>query len=239
MNYYKHMLNIVGSLTGLFSDSEVPYLYYRVSENLFCKVFNAKNLSRSDVSVDASFDNIGIGIKTFVNGNGKSFQKIAEFNKDNISFRNLSSVEIIKKVAFLRNERIKTTKRIYKLDSMIYHCIIRLPGEIKFFECPMDIIEIDKIKEIKLNKNTLLFKDTKNEYSFNISKSTLYKRFITKNIIDSVKVEILKDPFDVLEKKFEKVKQIYYKTKITNKPFIILPLYSIKKDKKIVYPRSG
>jgi len=48
--YYQKILKILGSLTNLFSESKVPYLNYRITENLFCKAFTAKNLSRSDVS---------------------------------------------------------------------------------------------------------------------------------------------------------------------------------------------
>ena len=124
LDYYKKILKILGSLTNLFSESKVPYLNYRITENLFCKSFVAKNLSRSDVSADASLNDVGIGIKTFVNGNGKSLQKVAEFNKDNIHFRELQPKELIEKVSDLRNERVETTKRIYGLKSMIYHCII-------------------------------------------------------------------------------------------------------------------
>ena len=77
--YYQKILKILGSLTNLFSESKVPYLNYRITENLFCKAFTAKNLSRSDVSADASLNDVGIGIKTFVNGNGKSLQKVGRF----------------------------------------------------------------------------------------------------------------------------------------------------------------
>lgn len=81
IEYYNRLLKILGSLSNLFSDSSVPYLNYRISENLFCKSFNAENLSRSDVSADASKNRLGIGIKTFVEGNGNSWQKVAEFNR--------------------------------------------------------------------------------------------------------------------------------------------------------------
>jgi len=33
---YKKMLSIVGRLTGLFSESDCPYLPYRAHENIFC-----------------------------------------------------------------------------------------------------------------------------------------------------------------------------------------------------------
>ena len=80
-SYYKKILKILSSLTNLFSESKVPYLNYRITENLFCKAFSAKNLSRSDVSADASLNNVGIGIKTFVNGNGNLCKKLLNLIK--------------------------------------------------------------------------------------------------------------------------------------------------------------
>ena len=64
---YKGMLEKICALSNLFSDSKVPYLYYRVHENMFSKAFNAENLSREDCAFDAKFEDIGIGLKTFVN----------------------------------------------------------------------------------------------------------------------------------------------------------------------------
>lgn len=97
---YTHLLKIIGSLSKLFSDSTSPYLSYRVSENLFCRAFDAKNLSRSDVSVDASKKtnevNFGIGIKTFLEQKGNTIQKIAEFNRDKKRYQESSPDEIIK-----------------------------------------------------------------------------------------------------------------------------------------------
>ena len=62
---YERFLKITGSLSNLFSDSRVPYLYYRVAEKIFCKAFSAEDLSRSDVSADAKKESLGIGLKTF------------------------------------------------------------------------------------------------------------------------------------------------------------------------------
>lgn len=69
------MLKVTGSLSNLFTNSENPYLYYRAMENIFCKAFKANNLSRSDISVDAGKNGMGIGLKTFLQENRKSFQK--------------------------------------------------------------------------------------------------------------------------------------------------------------------
>ncbi|MCK5536626.1 MAG: hypothetical protein KAI79_07350, partial [Bacteroidales bacterium] len=73
---YQQFLCIVGSLSNLFSDSNVPYLYYRIAEKIFCRAFGAEDLSRSDVSADAKKDNLGIGLKTFLAGNNKTLQKV-------------------------------------------------------------------------------------------------------------------------------------------------------------------
>ncbi|MBU1666901.1 NgoFVII family restriction endonuclease [bacterium] len=51
---YIDSLCIVGSLSNLFSDSKVPYLYYRIAEKIFCSSFNANDLSRGDIALDAS-----------------------------------------------------------------------------------------------------------------------------------------------------------------------------------------
>src|SRR3989339_146999 len=110
---YNRLLKAVGSLSKLFSESPEPYLAYRAAENLFCKAFEAENLSRSDASADASKDKIGFGIKTFLDARGKSMQKVAEFNSDHPVFHALGVEEKIRKIAELRNERIETTKRIF------------------------------------------------------------------------------------------------------------------------------
>lgn len=34
-NKYFELLKSVGSLSGIFSESSVPYLYYRAAENIF------------------------------------------------------------------------------------------------------------------------------------------------------------------------------------------------------------
>lgn len=103
---YEDFLKIAGCLSNLFSDSSIPYLYYRMAEKVFCRAFEAENLSRSDVSVDAKKGNLGIGLKTFIDNNGKTFQKVAEFNNDKKNYAQLSSEKLIRKISELRNARI-------------------------------------------------------------------------------------------------------------------------------------
>ena len=56
-NYLK-LLSAVSKISGLFSENSVPYINYRVAENIFCRSFDAYNLSRSDTAFDASFNTV-------------------------------------------------------------------------------------------------------------------------------------------------------------------------------------
>ena len=223
---YYNTLKSMASLSNLFSESDVPYLSYRAVENIFCESLNADNLSRSDCSADASKDGIGIGIKTFLNQNGRSLQKVAEFNSDSLLFKDKTPKEIVKIVSDLRNKRIQSTKRINKLDNIIYHCVVRELGKIKIFECPMDEINLSKIKNIKPNKTTIAFEDDKNEYSFNTSKSTLYKRFITTNVIKEIDAKILSNPYEVLKDLNSNETSLVFEKINESKEYIFLPLFS-------------
>lgn len=236
---YINMLKAMASLSRLSSESSVPYLGYREVENIFCKVFGAENLSRSDCSADASKNGIGIGIKTFLEGNGRSWQKIAEFNKDANLFKGKTPNDIVLIISKLRNERINATKRIYGLNDMIYHCVVRQKGEIKVFECSMDLIDIDSIKNIKIGRsNTLTFNDNINEYSINLSKSTLYKRFITKDVILKTKVEIIADPYEIIMNLLIGCNKLTFEPIKEEKAHVFLPLYSETGTKRVP-ERSG
>jgi len=237
---YKTMLNMIGSLSNLFSDNAIPYLYYRVAENIFCRAFKADNLSRSDCSADACKDEQGVGLKTFHDNNGKSMQKIAEFNKArNIYEKYLSDHKrLILEIAKMRNKRIEATKAVHGINSILYHCVSRKPGEFLVYEQNMDTIDLNKIRISKSKKiaNVVYFTDNKEEYSFNISKSTLFKRFCTP--LDRIKlnVEILPDPFDFLTAFLRENKKAGIISK--QKRSIILPLYSASRG-KVVSKKSG
>ena len=122
---------------------------------------------------------------------------------------------------------------------MIYHCVVRQEGEIKVFECPMDLIDIDSIKNIKFGRsNTVTFNDDINEYSINLSKSTLYKRFITKNVILETKVEIIADPYEIIMNLLTGGNKLTFEPINKEKPHVFLPLYS-ETEKKKVPEKSG
>ncbi len=232
---YENYLKIAGLLSNLFSESEVPYLYYRVAEKVFCRAFEAEDLSRSDVSADAKKGTLGIGLKTFLANNNKTFQKIAEFNNDRKTYENLSAEQLVKTISKLRNARIRFTKNAHALKEAIYHCVIRTKGKFQIFEEPMDEVDLEKIRNIKENKGSITFEDGKNDYSFLISKSTLTKRFITNSTLFEFDVNILKDPLYELRNLFGKMDlslEKEYKTKQT----IYLPLYG---KNHTVFEKSG
>lgn len=239
---YQSLLEIIASLSGLFSESDHPFLYYRAMENVFCKSFHADDYSRSDISADAGKEGLGIGLKTFLHSNGRTFQKVAEFNKDSANFKGLKAKHLIHEIAESRNNRIETTKRMLNLDEMMYHMITRSKNKLHIFEEKMDLIDIKNIKEIKETKSSLHFEDGLHEYNYNKSKSTLLKRFITieSKAIRTFKVKILKDPFDLLlslNKVQEDQSSLIEEDKDRISDNIILPLYSPRDGE--VKERSG
>lgn len=232
---YKKFLRIAGCLSNLFSESLVPYLYYRIAEKIFCRSFNAEDLSRSDVSADAKKDRLGIGLKTFLIGNSKTYQKVAEFNTGGSLHKNLNTEKLILRIAKLRNARIDFTEKAHGLEKSIYHCVLRDKGKFLIFEEPMNRIEIDNIKSIKTNKGSISFQDGKNDYSFLVSKNTLTKRFITKSVLYKFDVEILEDPLFELEKLLN-IKDLEFEGEARIKQTIFLPLYG---KKQTVFEKSG
>ncbi len=243
--YYKKMLAIMGSLSRLYSESDEPYLDYRVAENIFCKSFNADNLSRDCTSADASLNGIGFGIKTFGEKRGNTMEKVAEFNAKSSFFKDFDLEGLVKEIARLRNERIETTMKIYALNQMMYHCITRTKGKMHVLETPMRLIDMASIKIIETSKTSISFKDKYEEYSFNFSKNTLFKRFIIKDTTTEIPIKILENPFDVLAGltsiELPSVVNLAFSPIETEYLHIFLPLYSTKSsgDEKEVGKGGG
>lgn len=230
---YQELLKVVGCLSNLFSDSKTPYLYYRVAEKVFCKAFNAEDLSRSDVSADAKKMNMGIGLKTFLAGNNKTFQKVAEFNSDRMSYNNLNDDMLLAKISELRNSRIDFTEKAHGLTRSIYHCVLREEGRFKIFEEPMNKINIQNIGNIKRNPGSVVFDDGISEYSFLLSKSTLTKRFVVKSTSYEFEVPKLENPLEELKSLLNTGCFEHDNYPVQT---IYLPLYG--RD-KTVFPKSG
>jgi hypothetical protein len=103
----------------------------------------------------------------------------------------------------------------------------------------MDSVSEGAIGKIEDRGNIVGFSDGVNEYSFNIAKSTLYKRFHTTGVIFDLPVKILDDPFDALEKMLRTAEIALSFAPIRNQPHVFLPLYSTKTGEKVVPGKSG
>ena len=242
-NKYFDMLRLMAQLSKLFSESEVPYLDYRLAENLFCKYYQAKNDARSCTAYDARLMRLGIGIKTFIlNQDGKhSIEKIAEFNRLKKTLNPLSGIDLAKKLAQYRNERIQFANNQYDVNETQYHIVGRIEGGLRLFNTPYEEIDTNHIHLVKDNDTSCSFHDEINEYTFNKSKSVLMKRFtVPKNHID-INVAILDDPLSLLEQFFsENASEISIAKKLRKgTDYVILPLYSISKKKGYFVPEKS
>ncbi|MFR9591684.1 MAG: hypothetical protein SNG27_04730 [Rikenellaceae bacterium] len=221
--YFK-MLGLLGSLSNLFSESKIPFIHYRITENLFCKYFGASNLSRSDISYDAKFHDLGVGIKTFqLKNGGTSIEKVAEFNQLSPILRSLKGENLARKVSELRNERIDLANTICGTSNSLYHIIGRQESELLIYNTSYDKIDVDNIRNVKSKSDTSVrFDDEINEYTFNYSKSVLMKRFEVSSDKLIIPIEIIEDPYIVMERLLGE----YVLPQPPKQEFVILPLFS-------------
>ncbi len=238
-NYLK-LLMAISKLSGLFSESSVPFINYRVAENIFCRSFNAENLSRSDTAFDANLNSLGIGLKTFVCTSNSKVEKIAEFNSLSRMLSKYQGKDLAFKLAEFRNERIDLANRLYNIEKSVYHIVARKNTKLVLFETDYEKIDLAKIHSVKQNQASLQFEDNNNFYSFNYSKSTLFRRFNLPQNAYKLPIEILEDPYTLLLELFEeKVLKEATDKLVRGKNFVILPLYGIKNKEKFVFEKSG
>ena len=230
---YFEMLGLMASLSKLFSENDVPYLDYRLTENLFCKYYNAINDARSCTAYDARFSRLGIGIKTFILNNNASTEKIAEFNKLRPYLAELKGEELARKLAEFRNERMRFADDTFNVNESQYHIIGRSSGLLRVFNVPYERINIEKIHNVKDKGASISFEDDKNVYSFNRSKTVLMKRFEVPEIFRDVSVDILSDPLILLEQLLTDEPKDIYRPIVKGYDYVILPLYSTQQKGKV------
>ena len=172
--------------------------------------------------------------------NDKSTEKVAEFNSVSSELSKLKGKELAVRIANYRNKRIELAINKDKIESSIYHIVARKKNQIILFETDYGKIDIQNIKSVNSNDTSISFSDGKNQYRYNYSKSTLFRLFhIPKNAI-KFDVSIIKNPFELLlQLSKNKFLNHEVKTKSKDKNYIILPLYSVKNNKKYVPPKSG
>ncbi len=238
---YFDMLGLMAQLSRLFSDSEVPYLDYRLAENLFCRYYQALNDARSCTAYDARISQIGIGIKTFIlKSKDQSTEKIAEFNKLKKNLEGLKGLDLARQIAIFRNDRMRFANDVFDVSETLYHIVGRKEGLLRIFNCPYKEVNIEKIHLEKDDDTSIKFNDEVDEYVFNKSKSVLMKRFIAPNRnFKDIEVEIIDEPLDLLEELFAQKKSVIDLTKKRKRgiDYVILPLYSTRNN--IVPEKSG
>ena len=235
-SYVQH-LRAMSSISSLFSDSSTPYIDYRVVENLFCRCFDAENLSRACIAIDARIESTGVGIKTFVDS---PFQKIAEFDKKRSYTDTGDVIEDAIRVSELRNERLDFSKDAYAIDDFIYHYVVRRKNNLAIHECPMDYIDLDRIKVTKETEKGFDFTDGKNRFKFSRSKSTILEAFDLNRPLYSFDVKYISDPTQAIMKIYsgEVVFDIVNGQNSPNYPTLVLPLFS-KRGSVHVPTKSG
>jgi len=258
---YFDALQVLASLSKLFADGHIPYLDYRLAENIFCKFYDATNEARACTAYDAKIDGIGIGIKTFILKNGQSAEKIAEFNRLKPQLDPLSGVDLARKLGEFRNARIQVADDMYGTTERVYHIVGRGDGFLRIFNTSYDCIDLDAIQILRDDNRSFSFHDGVNEYFFNRSKTVLIKRFLVpeQDYFD-VPVSILADPLPQLLDFFRGLcspcdrpadnigvrddavcadnlmPQNNYARGID---YVILPLYSTRGENPIVPEKSG
>lgn len=237
---YLKLLGAVSKLSGLFSESSTPFINYRVAENIFCKSFGANNLARSDTAFDADYNSIGIGLKTFVCNGDSSTEKVAEFNSLSQELKKYQGKDLAIKLAESRNNRINLANRVYNITDSLYHIVARKDSELVLYETDYDTIDVMNINSIKATKASLKFEDGKNLYSFNYSKSTLFRKFITPSNSFNFPIEIIEDPYTLLLDLFnDKSFKVSTDRLVKGVNYVVLPLYSNKSGEKHIYEKSG
>lgn len=239
-NYLK-LLSAVSKLSGLFSESAVPFINYRVAENIFCRSFDAGNLSRSDTAFDANYNSIGIGLKTFTCNSNNSNEKVAEFNSLARVLSEFKGKDLAIKLGEFRNDRINLANRIYDIQNSLYHIVARKEKELLLYETDYDLINIANIHSVKNNKASLQFEDGNNLYSYNFSKSTLFRKFIIPENAFRLPIDIIEDPYTLLLELFEENKDLKTSTDqlVKGENYVILPLYGIYRGEKFIFEKSG
>ena len=102
----------------------------------------------------------------------------------------------------------------------------------------MHFVVTESIKKVKnTSTNIVSFEDGLSEYQFNISKSTLYKRFYNRSQLD-FDVKIFDNPFDILESLYAEKSALLEESEGRYDSVIYLPLFS-EKGERHVPDKSG
>jgi hypothetical protein len=268
-DFYKAALVTVGSLSRLFSESDLPFFHYRFIENLFVRATGGKNISRQDAVFDALVgenNSIAVGVKTFTvrKKSTYSYEKVQEFTAlaGKGFLGKMKDKELVLTIAKERNRRILLESATFNIDPIksIYHCLVRREGQAVVHEEPYSLISIKTITPLSPSGRTISqfstkssnvhFFDGLNYYRYSRSKNVLLKRFdisIGENW-KAIPIEIKENVFtDLFENALGgsvmpngKITGLFEEnSEIPGQDYVILPLYSQRSGVKEVPAKSG
>lgn len=172
------------------------------------------------------------------------------------------------RVSEIRNKSIKSDSNQFGVDisKSIYHCLIRLGDDAYIHEQPYPLIDLENLRPANTrgkvlrrwskakSRSTIHFSDGKHHYSYHTSKNTLSMRFEFPDLLTGRRLDMTRIPdiWDVLD-----AGQLFsafgdQPQKETSKPlknvaskgkpgidYVVLPLYSLRKEGKRVEKKSG
>lgn len=122
----------------------------------------------------------------------------------------------------------------------MYHIVARKEKELLLYETDYGLVDINNINSVKQTDTSLQFSDGINSYSFNFSKSTLFRKFTIPENVFKLPIEIIEDPYNLLLELFEnKVLTPATDKLVKGVNYVILPLYGVKDKQKFVFEKSG
>lgn len=254
---YSSFLQSMAMLSGLFSQSKIPYINSRFVEKLFVLSTGARDLGRADKSFDALLPGgIGVGIKTFTAESGShKLEKVAEFTAlaREGRFNTPDRKKLVRRVADARNQRVLSNAAEYgvSIDRSVYHCLIRIEGGAIVHEEPYQLINVEELKPTNVKgqavddwsfaNGKIYFSDGLSQYSFNVSKNVLMKRFNFSRTSNLIELELHSDPLALLDQlvgrksklEIERPKLTFgieledeEKMGVPGRDYVVLPLYS-------------
>lgn len=219
-------------------------------------------------AIVGSSSKIGVGVKTFAirAGSKSQFEKVQEMTRyaGGGAFVGVSKEEVAHLAAEYRNGTVVADAKEFDLDlsKSIYHCLIRSGNTAFIHEEPYPLIDVDRIKPVDQSGNEIRkfpeegsqirFSDGTNTYSFSRSKSVLLKKFelsthinyppIPISLNEAIWNELTSSREELISKTLESSISELGDPRNNLEPgsdFVVLPLYSMKKDGPFVEVASG
>lgn len=237
---YIKYLTLFAKLSRLFSKKPQPFIEYRIAENIFCKSFKINSLARSNMPFDSIYNDIGIGLKTFACPHNSKFEKIAELGGFAREIKKYETNVLANKLSEFRNERLNFAYEHYNISKSLYHIVARKQNKLILFETDYKPIDVKNINSVKRIETSIQFNDGRNDYSFNIAKNTLFRKFVLPKNAFCFNVEIVNDPYELLYELFENTNfKPISDLAVEGVNYVVLPLYSLKKNEKHIFEKSS